>query len=180
MESRPATIKIKPVRAANGHVERPARIWLTPVETVLSEVPAADASLALDPEWLAEIKLGDRIRFKDARGSRRSWRIREVAADGCWAEAKKTAYVANGLVLCLHDGQDKPGLKTKIISLPPQESVCLVRKGDVLLMSSGEEAGTQASLRNAGLNNYRFALPTRGTRWKSCGVTRALICLTPT
>ena len=144
MESRPATIKIKPVRAANGHVERPARIWLTPFKTGFSEMPAADASLALDPEWLAEIKLGDRIRFKDARGSRRSWRIREMAADGCWAEAKKTAYVANGMVLCLHDGQDKPGRETKIDSLPPQESVCLVRQGDVLLMSSGEEAGKPA------------------------------------
>jgi len=144
MESRPATIKIKPVRAASGHVERPARIWLSPMKASISEMPAADANIALDSDWLAEVKPGDRIRFKDVRGSRRSWRIREVAADGCWAEAKKTAYVANGTVLCLHDEQNSVGRETEITGLPPQDSVCHVRKGDVLLMSSIAEAGKPA------------------------------------
>jgi pyruvate kinase len=142
MESKPAVLKIRPVRASSGSVLRPARIWLAPVTTTFPGMPAADACLALDPDWLKGAQVGSRISFQDARGSRRNWRIREVLEDGCWAEAKKTAYVANGTILQL---QNKQGVcKTKIRSLPPKASVCLIRSGDTLLMSATLEQGKPA------------------------------------
>jgi len=144
METKPGVLKIKPVRASNGSILRPARIWLAPVEPSFSGMPAADASLGLDPAWLAEIEAGDRLRFRDARGSRRCWCIREVTADGCWAEANKTSYVANGTVLQLHDRQGGQGRETEITSLVPQESVCLIRRGDILLLSAIDNPGKPA------------------------------------
>ena len=99
METHPAVIKIRPLRAPGGKLLRPARIWLTPVKSEFSEMPAADVTLALDPDWLKGLKSGDRIRLCDARGSKRSWRIREQRADGFWAESRKTTFLSNGIVL---------------------------------------------------------------------------------
>ena len=144
MRSNPSVLKIRPLRASNGNVLRPARIWLAPAETVFSEIPAADASLILDPDWLTGLKAGDRIEFRDVRGARRSWRIREVSSDGCWAEAKKTCYVANGTLLHLRNKQGEQNLETEIMALDPEESVCLIRCGDILYMSAKDKLGKPA------------------------------------
>ena len=144
MKTNPAVLKIKPLRESNGRVARPARIWLAAAETTFSENPAADANLVLDPDWLSALASGDRVRFRDVRGSRRTWRIREVSAEGCWAEAKKTAYVANGTLLKLQDKQAENGLETEITGLPPQASVCLIRCGDVLFLSAKDKSGKPA------------------------------------
>ena len=142
MEPKPAVVKIRPVRASNGRVMRPARIWLAPATETFSDIPAADACLALDSDWLKEVQAGDRINFQDARGSRRNWRVREVLEEGCWVEAKKTAYVANGTILKLQNKQGS--CETVIKSLHPRDSVCLVRNGDTLLMSAASQQGKPA------------------------------------
>ena len=144
METKPVIVKIRPVRASNGKVLRPARIWLTPAKTSFSEMPAADFTFAMNPDWLDGLKHGDRIRFEDVRGSRRTWRIREKRADGCWAESKKTAYVANGTVMQIRDHLGNPGAETEISGLPPEDSICLIRKGDVLFISAKVEPGKPA------------------------------------
>ncbi len=160
MEPRPTVLKIRPVRASNGCVLRPARIWLTPATAASSRVPAADACLALDPDWLKDAKVGGRINFQDVRGSRRKWRIREVLEDGCWAEAKKTAYVANGTIFQLQNRQGSRGAETEISSLPSRQSACLIRSGDTLLMSATLEQGKPAVHDNNGefLNPGRVSL----------------------
>jgi pyruvate kinase len=91
METKPGILKIKPIRTSSGRVSRPARIWLTGAELTALPVAAADASLVIDPEWMATVRKGDRVRFRDARGSRRCWRISELGQGGCWAEMNKTA-----------------------------------------------------------------------------------------
>ena len=113
MEKEPGVVKIKPDRASNGRVSCPARIWLSAEENTASSTPMTNTTIVLSREWLAAVKRGDRVRFRDARGSRRCWRISDVSAEGCWAEAKKTAYLANGVVLSLQHGKAKPGLETK-------------------------------------------------------------------
>lgn len=148
MELLPAVIRIRPVRARDGQVLRPARIWLAPEGDAYTEMPAADANLALDPDWLAQVKVGDRIRFKDNRGSKRRWRIREAGTDGCWAEARKTAYVANGTVLRLQQKKGEKNLETVVDCLVPGESIGLVRTGDILFMSVKDEPGRPALFGN--------------------------------
>lgn len=148
MEPLPAVIKIKPVRAKDGHVLRPARIWLAPAGEAYTEMSAADANLAVEPGWLAQLRVGDSIRLKDNRGSGRRWRIREAGADGCWAEAGKTAYIANGTVLRLRRKKEKIIWDTVIDCLVPGESISLVRTGDMLFMSVSEEPGQPALFGN--------------------------------
>lgn len=142
MEPKRAVLKVRPVRASNGRVVRPARIWLAPAMATISNIPTADACLALDSDWLKEVQAGDRISFQDTRGSGRNWRVREVFEEGCWVEAKKTAYVVNGTILKLENKQGS--CETEIKSLPPRDSVCLVRNGDTLLMSATSEQGKPA------------------------------------
>lgn len=144
MESVPSVMKVRPARAKDGRIRRPARIWLTTAAEPSLESPAADASLVLDPVWLAAVKAGDRIRFVDNRGSKRTWRIKEMVANGCWAEAKKTAYLVNGTVLSLHQESSDVRRETKIDCLEPVESVSLIRSGDILFMSLSDEPGKAA------------------------------------
>ena len=160
METTPAVLKIRPVRSANGHIRRAARIWLAPTREFFSGMPAADATLALDPAWLSKLNTGDRVRFKDFRGSSRVWRIRDVTAEGCWAESKKTSYVANGTVLQSHSANGDAVAETEIAGLAPQDSVCLVRPGDVLFVSATVEPGKRAILDSDGelLNPGRVSL----------------------
>ena len=144
METNPAVLKVKPLRAADGKLIRPARIWLTPAKTVFSEMPAADATFALDPDWLEGLKTGQKISLCDVRGSGRNWIIREVREDGVWAECKKTAYVANGTVLTKPQQRGAPGAQTEITGMAPEDSVCLIRKGDILFISAKVEPGKPA------------------------------------
>lgn len=161
MQSIPSSLKIKPLRASDGQVLRAARIWLTPAREVLSEMIAADASLGVDRDWLLHIEKGDRVYFRDARGSRRRWRIREVTADGCWAEARKTCYVVNGLVLQLQKKRGDRDLETQISGLAAKDSVCHIRVGDILLMLATDKPGKPAVHDHDGelLNPGQVSLP---------------------
>jgi len=144
METEPGVVKIKPDRSSSGRVLRPARIWLSPEENMPPGLPVANTSIVIPGEWLATAKRGDRVRFRDIRGSRRCWRIREVRTDGCWAEAKKTAYLANGVVLSLQHGKDRPCQKAELNSLPVTDSVCFIRSGDILFVSVSDKPGRPA------------------------------------
>ncbi|MFC1795673.1 pyruvate kinase [Pseudomonadota bacterium] len=144
MEPVPDVIKIRPVRDEHGQVLRPARIWLTAEELPQHGMEAADANIALERNWLSQLMVGDRLRFKDRRGSRRNWRIREVAKDGCWAEAGKTAYISNGTVLSLRGDVSESERKTIIGKLPPKDSIIHLRCGDVLHISGRSKPGKSA------------------------------------
>ncbi len=161
MESQAAVLKIRPVRAADGHVSRAARIWLGADKPDFLEMAAADVNLRLDPDWLAEMRMGDRVRLQDNRGSRRCWRIREVTADGCWAEAKKAVYLANGITLHHYAGKEKEGRQTRINCLASIDSVCNVRTGDTLVVSASDVAGVAAIHDSSGelLNPGKVSLP---------------------
>jgi len=157
MELLPAVKKIRPVRDGFGHVLRHARIWLTAEKATGSEIQAADACLVVDPAWLADCRVGNRVLLRDARDSNRRWRIREVAPGGCWAESAKTTYVTNGTVLRLR-GFDRV---TEITGLPQEQSVIRARRDDVLLIMNSDQPGTPALRDDDGelLSPGRVSLP---------------------
>jgi pyruvate kinase len=157
METVSAIRKIRPVRASDGHVVRPARIWLSGADSALNKMPAADISLIVDSGWLDHVHVGEKIRLTDKRGSSRNWRVREITADGCWAEAKKTAYLSNGTVLQLHDSKQR----TEIDGLEPKQCVVVIRTGDVLFISANKDPGKPAihDVNGELLNPGRVSLP---------------------
>ena len=180
----PGVLKVRPQRARDGQVMRPARVWLAVPEAADRHYGAADAVLSVDRDWLSEVRAGDRIAFTDARGSRRRWRVLEVNADGCWAEARKTAYLANGTVLGLRrrgapgDGEKSDGkagfvdleTETAVRGLPSQESLIAVRSGDVLLLDNSAKPGIPAVHDRDGqlLNPGRISLPIAAVYKDAC------------
>ena len=94
-------------------------------------------------------------------GVRAETGVREVSEEGCWAEAKKTAYITNGLVLTLRASEGSVAHETMIGGLPPQQSVVRLRVGDSLLVSNSREAGKPAVLDDNGemLSPGRVSLP---------------------
>lgn len=144
MSTRPAVIKIRPVRKSNGKLRRPSRIWLSPTESPFTDVPAADASIVVDAGWLANVATGDCISFEDARNSRRKWKVGEVMDKGCWVEAKKTCYLCNGTELTLAGSSDGQAAVTRITGLVEQDTVCRIRTGDILFVSNSDQPGSPA------------------------------------
>jgi pyruvate kinase len=159
VETREDIIKIRPARASNGQILRPARIWLAEAGGTLSEMDAADANLAVPGTWLEKIRAGDSIRLRDTRGAKRTWRINDVTADGCWAEALKTAYITNGTVLRLHGANGVH--HTTVERIPACETRLEVRENDILILSVTDEPGTPALHDESGiqLNPGRISLP---------------------
>jgi pyruvate kinase len=141
IETEPAVLKIRPLRARNGAVLRPARIWLTDEPDTQPEKLAADACLVLEGSWLRRALCGDRITLRDARGSNRKWRIAEVTPVGCWAESRKTTYVANGTFLRLRQDKSQSAPQTMLNSLAPVEARVEVREGDLLRLVRGATPG---------------------------------------
>ncbi len=141
MKQIPGVLKIRPVRAREGKILRSARVWLCASTAAAGEPIAADASVVVDAAWLGRLKPGDRIGFKDARGSDRTWRVRDVGTDGCWAEARKTAYIMNGIELLIADAGKDRDARTVIDHLPAEDGVIDLRNGDTLVLSCNGKPG---------------------------------------
>jgi pyruvate kinase len=142
MQREPGVLKVRPLRAADGQVLRPARIWLT----ASGQPPPgiADASLVVEAAWLDQLASEDRVRLRDARGSSRKWRVAECTPVGCWTESRKTTYLKNGTVLRLQRGSGSDGPATTLASLPPSESRMAIRAGDRVHLTRGAEPGRPA------------------------------------
>lgn len=138
----PAVLKIRPTRDEFGRIVKPARIWLTP-QAKPEESPEPEAAgLPVPGRWLASLTPGDRIRFTDTRGARRSMKIADAAGRSRWAESTHTAYIASGLTL-MADYQDKtrPCLRSRAGQIPPKQQTLILRLGDTLVLTRSLEPG---------------------------------------
>ena len=142
IEPGPEVVKIKPSRDPYGRVVEPAHVWLYDAEQPQPAPTAADASVPVEGIWLRKLKTGDRIVFKDARGSARRLRVVAVAREGCWAESRKTAYVRPGTTL------RTARRETQVGALPGGESVLHLAEGDTLVITRPDVPGRNA-VRNA-------------------------------
>ncbi|XP_021300591.1 plastidial pyruvate kinase 4, chloroplastic [Herrania umbratica] len=136
----PCVVKISPKKNASGNVIFPAQVWLShkgagPPPPHLSP----DAVLFIDDqEFLTEIKVGDTLRFFDARGKKRMLKISRVfhifSGTGFMAECTRTAYVSSGTELLI---KRKKGrfLVGKVVDIPARESFIRLRVGDLLIIS---------------------------------------------
>ena len=145
----PAIVRLRPERDVLGLVTAPARAWLTPAENPAPPPSPADACLPIDGEWLAELKVGEHLRFEDARGSDRSLWVVETGPQGCWAEATKTAYVVAGTKIRREHGQDA-SRSASVGTVSPTEGVMILHTGDALLVHRSLEPGSPATSDSAG------------------------------
>ncbi len=144
LEPGPAVVRIHPQRDVYGKVSAPARVWLTSETDPRVPPTAADASLPVAEEWLAQLRPGERVRCIDARGGKRTFDIVDVNRDGCWAEAAKTAYIVPGTVL-RHEGG-----KAAVANLPARENALSLNQGDLLVVTRDQKPGRPATFDSEG------------------------------
>jgi pyruvate kinase len=93
---RASVLKLKPARDNLGRVIAPARVWLTPTEAPQLQPGQSAITLTVDGELLRFSRPGDRLRWTDTRGKRRSCPIVAAVDDSRCGELRNTAYVRVG------------------------------------------------------------------------------------
>ncbi|MDR3600484.1 MAG: pyruvate kinase [Desulfosporosinus sp.] len=146
----PAVLKIRPKRNQLGETTLPARIWLTSQETLAQPSSTAYVSLPVASGWLAKLSKGDHIKFRDARGATRTLKVVNVTEEGCWAEAKKSAYIIPGTILNVQSRKGK-ALETTVGVLPAREIAIRLKPKDLLILERELEYGRPAKLDGQGL-----------------------------
>jgi pyruvate kinase len=145
IEPGPAVLKYRPQRDAFGRIVSPARIWLTPDSS--PEVPPvpADAVVPVPQPWLARLRLQDRVRFTDARGASRSMIISGVEGKSRWANAVRTAYVFQGMMLEARrpalNGKLERIQRAHVGAIPAKQQTLRLKLGDTLFLTSSLDPG---------------------------------------
>lgn len=133
-------LKWQPQRDMYGKVTAPARVWICPQNDDLTCPAHARACLPVKGEWLTQVKLLDRLEFRDARGALRSLQLLEKVDDGYWAESTQTTYVKPGLKLYLlrktRSGVvRRTGHAGEIGALPEMQGIIRLHRGDNLIVT---------------------------------------------
>ena len=142
----PTVLKYRPKRDVFGKVTTPARIWLTSITKPEPAPAPADAVMPVPKKWLARLQRGTRIRFTDARGSKRSMSVRATAGEGRWAEARRTAYITPRTVLevCARKKRKLHPARARVGSLPPLEQTLRLYPGDTVVLTRSPKPGVPA------------------------------------
>ncbi|MGA6971956.1 MAG: pyruvate kinase [Candidatus Binatus sp.] len=146
IEPGPRVVVWHPKRDSFGRVKEPARIWLEPAGGSYPLPAEADAALPIPAEWLSEVRSGERVHFKDARGKRRVLEVVGGGDKGRWARCSQTAYVTPGTILLRDDASSDARREAQVGVLPPRESGILLHKGEFLLLSREPIVGKGGSL----------------------------------
>lgn len=135
IEPGPAVVKLKPRRDAFGRVTANALVGLRPAGSRV-RIDGADATLAVDANWLAALEKGDAIAFRDARGAARALRVARVRKGGVIAECARTAYVTPETELVLKR-RGAGARRTPLHDLPRRSQTLSLSRGDKLMLTAG-------------------------------------------
>ncbi len=145
MEPGSAVVRIRPRRDVHGRVTSPARVWLTSKAAPCTAPLSADACLPVSEKWLTRLHPGDRVKFIDARESRRTFVVVEVTAGGCWAEMAKTAYIVPGTILRSERGDDTgDDCEGPVGNLRSTRNAITLHQGDRLILTRDLNPGRPA------------------------------------
>jgi pyruvate kinase len=146
LEPGPAVVKVRPRRDAFGKVTEPARVWLFSEESPRPAPTPADAALPVPGTWMHGLVRGDTVHFDDARGAARTLCIVAVDDEGCWAEARETAYIVPGTALRVdRDHMIPPDASdVRVGALQAQEVPLTLMTGDELVVTRSTTVGRPA------------------------------------
>ncbi|WP_210488603.1 pyruvate kinase [Rufibacter aurantiacus] len=127
----PKVVGIHPKIDELGQISAPATVWLAP-----PGVPAPgriDKTLRVSVEWLAHLKVGGKITFKDTRRRKRTFTVAEMKGGGALVHLRQSAYLSQGtdLRLALEKGKE---LKEKLEALPPVIFPLTLKTGQELIL----------------------------------------------
>lgn len=130
----PHVVKVRPERDDAGGVTAPAYCWLVAPDAGLPEVavaaPAAPTIPVEDADWIAARAPGETVRFTDARGKRRRFRVVQCDGAAVLVAGDRTAYLQEGAHLKAHGSFTTVGL------LPEVPGKLIIRTGDTIVLSA--------------------------------------------
>ncbi len=145
IEPGPRVLKYRPKRDTFGRVVSPARIWLTPTSSPEVAPEPADAVVPVPQPWLARLKLRDRVRFIDARGAARTIVITGVNGANRWADAMRTAYIFQGMILearrSASNDKSKRVRRAPVGPIPAKQQTLRLKLGDTLILTRSLDPG---------------------------------------
>ena len=147
----PAVVKVRPERAVDGRVLRPARVRFV----AASDGPAGSESgddavvVPVDESLVTAAEVGDILEARDARGRRRCFSIVSVGERSVVAISDRTSYLATGLTVERRRGRTVMATGS-LGTLPPTEPFFGVRQGDRLRIRRGESVGVAATKDDTG------------------------------
>jgi len=153
IEPGPAVIKCRPRRDVYGRTVAPTRIWLTPNDRSEPAPGPATASIPLPARFLKQLRVGNKIRLRDARRAQRTMVVSQVVGKSCWAESKQTIYFVPGLKVCVirpASAGVRKGAQARIGDLPPLRQTILLKPGDMLILRRGSTPGRPATCNKVG------------------------------
>jgi pyruvate kinase len=154
MEAGPRVLKYRPKRDASGRIVSPARIWLTPSSCPEVAPERVDAVVPVTEAWLVGRRLGDRVRFTDARGASRWMTISGVQGNSRWADAVRTAYVFEGMILeargPARNGNPEHVQDGRVGPIPATEQTLRLKLGDTLVLTRSLQPGRPAQCDDEG------------------------------
>ncbi len=167
-----SVVKWRPARNTLGQVTAPAMIWLVE-ESPGENLPGTGTVIPIQGKLLAKVRVGDFVKFIDARGKARALEVVEVGQGACACHADSTAYVTPGIELKLN--RKGKNLATATIgSLPPLPQAILLRPGDLLDLVRGDTPGRAAITNLANLANSANSANSAGKVIKPALVACAL------
>jgi pyruvate kinase len=137
----PALLPIRPIQNELGQLVSPAKVWLAPPGEE-SEVPV-DASLPLNEAWVAQLQQGDKLKFRDTRGRKRTFTVMQRKGNGVIAHLFKTSYIGTGTELTIKK-QSALERSAKVGELPASEVPIYLRKDDLLVLTKELTPGEPA------------------------------------
>ncbi|MCE9533240.1 MAG: pyruvate kinase, partial [Planctomycetes bacterium] len=142
----PKVVKVRPTRDELGCVDKPANVWLTSIENRKVAPMPCNAILPVPEQWLNGLKVGDEIKLRDARKSKRRFVVTTIGNGGCFAEALQTAYVTTGTKLRLSRvfRKNRPLMNEPVAvgELPEHPLRIHLQEGDTLIVTRKSEPGT--------------------------------------
>lgn len=136
----PGVLRVRPRRDALGCVIAPARVRLAPAQQAEHSSPSeaqADAVLPLAGDFRpADLRPGDRLRVRDARGARRVLRVISADAAEAWAELDRTCYFVEGQQLTrIGASPYAPPFTASVGKLPSRSAEINLQAGDRLVLT---------------------------------------------
>nr|MDP9464699.1 pyruvate kinase [Actinomycetota bacterium] len=138
----PPVVRIKPERDLSGIVVAPARLVLRDGPAIPSPSSPSTDIPVIPPGVLSTCRVGDVIRFRDARRAKRALVVVATLSNGVLVESHKTIYLETGLLLEL---SPESRVTATVGGLPRREAAPRLQVGDKLtLIRDADQADTGA------------------------------------
>lgn len=138
----PGVLRVRPKRDSLGRVITPRQVYFVPEDT--RRLPKKFAAIPVPRECIDCAEVGDLIRFKDARGKKRSFEVVRKTEKGLRLACYKTAYVATGTKLKLRGAESHETATHRVGKLPPIVVPIVLNEGDTLILHRENTPGEPA------------------------------------